>query len=98
MCHSSVFFAGKNAITTYEDALTYLDRIRDIAIGAYVKGRLIQSLSIGPTAWEEMTEFLNLRIQKGDEVTLIEFSSLSKSLPRYMECQSIMILMYPVGK
>lgn len=68
---------------TYEEALTYLDRIRDIAIGAPVKGRLIQSLSIGPTDWEQMTDFMNLRIQKGEEAALIEFDRLGKSLSVY---------------
>lgn len=76
-------FAGKNTIMTYEEALTYLDRIRDIAIGAPVKGRLIQSLSIGPTDWEQMTDFMNLRIQKGEEAALIEFDRLGKSLSVY---------------
>lgn len=68
---------------TYKEALTYLDRIRDIAIGAPVKGRLIQSLSIGPTDWEQMTDFMNLRIQKGEEAALIEFDRLGKSLSVY---------------
>lgn len=30
-----------------------------------------------------MTDFLNLRIQKGEEAALIEFSSLGKSLSVY---------------
>lgn len=68
---------------TYNEALIYLNRIRDIAIGAPVKGRLIQSLSIGPTDWEQMTDFMNLRIQKGEEAALIEFDSLGKSLSVY---------------
>lgn len=68
---------------TYEEALTYLDRIRDIAIGAPVKGRLIQSLSIGPTDWEQMTDFMNLQIKKGEEAALIEFDSLGNSLSVY---------------
>lgn len=68
---------------TYNEALSFMERIKDTAIGAPVKGRLIESLLIGPTAWEEMTEFLNLRIQKGEEAALIEFSSLGKSLSVY---------------
>ena len=82
---------------TYEYALTYLDRIRDIAIGAHVNGRLIESLSIAPTDWEQMTDFMNLRIQKGEESALIEFDNLGKSLSCTV-CQSTKILMYPVGK
>lgn len=70
-------------LMTYNEALIYLNRIRDIAIGAPVKGRLIQSLSIGPTDWEQMTDFMNLRIQKGEEAALIEFDRLGKSLSVY---------------
>lgn len=68
---------------TYEQALSFIDRIKDTAIGAPVKGRLIQSLFIGPTDWEQMCDFMNLRIQKGEEAALIEFSSKSKSLSVY---------------
>lgn len=65
---------------TYKEALSYLDRIKDTAIGAPVKGRIIESLFIGPTAWDDMCDFMNLRIKKGDEGAAIEFSSLNKSL------------------
>lgn len=68
---------------TYQEALSYLDRIKDTAIGAPVKGRLIEYLSIGPTDWEQMTYFMNLRIKKGEEAALIEFSSLGISLSVY---------------
>lgn len=68
---------------TYKEALLYLERIKDIAIGAPIEGRLIQSLAIGPTDWEQMSDFLNLRIQKGEEVALIEFSHFDKSLSVY---------------
>lgn len=68
---------------TYKEALSYLDRIKDTAIGAPVKGRLIQSLAIAPTDWEQMTDFMNLRIKKGDEAALIEFDNHGKSLSVY---------------
>lgn len=68
---------------TYKEALSYLDRIKDTAVGAPVKGRLIQSLSIAPTDWEQMTDFMNLRIKKGDEAALIEFDNQGKSLSVY---------------
>lgn len=68
---------------TYEQALSYLERIKDTAIGAPVKGRLIQSLSIGPTDWEQMNDFLNLRIKVGDEAALLELSSQGLSLSVY---------------
>ncbi len=68
---------------TYKKAQLYLERIKDIVIGTPIKGRLIQSLAIGPTDWEQMSDFLNLRIQKGEEAALIEFSHLGKSLSVY---------------
>lgn len=68
---------------TYEQAISFVERIKDIAIGAPLKGRVIRSLSIGPTDWEQMSDFLNLRIQKGEEAALIEFSHLGKSLSVY---------------
>lgn len=68
---------------TYEQALSFVERIKDIAIGAPLDGRVIQSLAIGPTDWEQMSDFLNLRIQKGEETALIEFSHFGKSLSVY---------------
>lgn len=68
---------------TYNEALSYLERIKDTAIGAPVKGRFIESLFIGPTDWEQMTDFMNLRIQKGEETALTEFDSAGKSLSVY---------------
>lgn len=68
---------------TYKEAQSYLDRIKGTAIGAPVKGRLIESLSIAPTDWEQMNDFMNLRIQKGEEAALIEFDNLGKNLSVY---------------
>lgn len=68
---------------TYKEALSYLDRIKDTAIGAPVKGRFIQSLFIGPTDWDQMCNFMNLRIQKGDEAALLALSSQGMSLSVY---------------
>lgn len=68
---------------TYNEALSYLERIKDTAIGAPVKGRFIESLFIGPTDWEQMTDFMNLRIQKGEETALTEFDGAGKSLSVY---------------
>lgn len=68
---------------TYEEALILYDRLQTLAIGAPVKGRLVESLSICPTDWNQMTDFMNLRIQKGDEAALVELSSLGKSLSVY---------------
>ena len=68
---------------TYEEAQILYDRLKILAIGAPVKGRLIESLFIGPTDWEQMTDFMNLRIEKGNEAALIEFSHQGKSLSVY---------------
>lgn len=68
---------------TYEESLSFLDRIKDTAIGAPVKGRFIQSLFIGPTDWGQMCNFMNLRIQKGDEAALLALSSQGMSLSVY---------------
>lgn len=68
---------------TYEEVHLLYDRLKSFAIGAPVKGRLIQSLSIGPTDWEQMNDFLNLRIKVGEEAALLEFSSQGKSLSVY---------------
>lgn len=68
---------------TYEESQSLYDRLQAFAIGAPVKGRFIQSLFIGPTDWDQMCNFMNLRIQKGDEGAAIEFSSLNKSLSVY---------------
>lgn len=68
---------------TYEEALSFIERIKDTAIGAPVKGRIIESLSIGPTDWGQMSDFMNLTIKKGNEAALIEFSQLGISLSVY---------------
>ncbi len=69
---------------TYKEAQSYLNRIREFAIGASVRGRIIEHLfSIGSTDWEEMTGFMNLRIRKGEEAALLEYDSQGKSLSVY---------------
>lgn len=60
-----------------------MDRIKDTAIGAPVKGRFIQSLFIGPTDWRQMCNFMNLRVKVGDEAALLELSSQGMSLSVY---------------
>ncbi len=68
---------------TYNEAQSMYDRIKGYAIGYPIKGRLIDSLFIAPTKWEELTDFMNLRIQKGEETALLEFSGRGKSLSVY---------------
>lgn len=68
---------------TYEEVYLLYDRLKSFAIGTPVKDRIIESLFIGPTDWEQMTDFMNLLIQRGNEATLIEFSHQGKSLSVY---------------
>lgn len=68
---------------TYEESQSLYDRLQAFAIGAPVKGRLIESLFIGPTDWDQMCNFMNLRIQKGDEAALLALSSQGMSLSVY---------------
>lgn len=68
---------------TYEEVHLLYDRLKSFAIGTPVKVRIIESLFIAPTDWEQMTDFMNLRIQKGEEAALIEFDNLGKSLSVY---------------
>lgn len=68
---------------TYEEPQTLYDRLKTLAIGTPIKDRIIEHLFIRPTDWDQMCNFMNLRIQKGDEGAAIEFSSLNKSLSVY---------------
>lgn len=67
----------------YEESLSFLDRIKDATIGAPVKGRLIEFLFIGPTDWGQMTDFMNLQIEKCNEVAVVKFSHQGKNLSIY---------------
>lgn len=49
---------------TFEEAVSLVDRIKEQVIGVPVKGRLIESLFIGPTNWNEMHVFMNISLQK----------------------------------
>lgn len=49
---------------TFEEAVSLADRIKEQVIGVPVKGRLIESLFIGPTNWNEMHVFMNICLQK----------------------------------
>lgn len=49
---------------TFEEAIALIERIKDQIVGAPVKGRLIESLFIGPTNWDEMHVFMNISLQK----------------------------------
>lgn len=68
---------------TYKEALAYIDRIKDTVIDMPVKGIIIESLFIAPTKWEDMCDFMNARIQKGDEVAAIEYAAKGNSLSVY---------------
>lgn len=77
---------------TYEQALSFVERIKDIAIGAPLDGRVIQSLAIGPTDWEQMSDFLNLRIQREKK----PLSLNSPILVRAFQFMAYLLLMWKV--
>lgn len=68
---------------TYQEAQSYLKRIREFAVGIPVKGCTIKRLFIAPTDWKEMTGFIHLGIQKGEETALIEYDNRGISLSVY---------------
>lgn len=57
-------FVLKLFYMTFEEAIALIERIKDQVVGAPVKGRLIESLFIGPTNWDEMHVFMNICLQK----------------------------------
>ena len=63
---------------TFEEAIALVDRIKDQVVGAPVKGRLIESLFIGPTNWDEMHVFMNICLQQAMPLLLheIPFSTM----------------------
>lgn len=60
-----LYICSKNTSMTFEEAVSLVDRIKEQVIGIPVKGRLIESLFIGPTNWNEMHVFMNICLQKG---------------------------------
>lgn len=64
---------------TIEEAIALVDRTKDQVVGAPVKGRLIESLFIGPTNWDEMHVFMNICLQQGEDEAISEF--IGKSSP-----------------
>lgn len=65
---------------TFEEAVSLLKRIKDVVIGTPIKGKIIESLFIGPTSWEEMHTFLNICLKKGEEEAINKFSGKSFSV------------------
>ena len=65
---------------TFEEAIALIERIKDQIVGAPVKGRLIESLFIGPTNWDEMHVFMNISLQKGEDEAINEFIGKSFSV------------------
>lgn len=68
---------------TYEEPQALYDRLKTLAIGTPMKDRIIEHLFIRPTDWGQMCNFMNLRIQKGDEAALLALSSQGMSLSVY---------------
>ena len=85
--HSTIYVSlepcshyGKNTSMTFEEAVSLADRIKEQVIGVPVKGRLIESLFIGPTNWNEMHVFMNICLQKGEDEAIDEFIGKSFSV------------------
>jgi hypothetical protein len=66
---------------TFDEAVSMIERIKDIAVNVPVKGRFIQSFFIGPTDWKLMATFMTIRVQKGEDAAISEF--LGKSFSVY---------------
>lgn len=65
---------------TYDEAVSMIDRIKNYAIGTPIKGKFIESFFIGPSDWQDMNTFLNVRSQKGEEEAINEFFEKSFSV------------------
>lgn len=65
---------------TFNEALSLCERIESYAIGNIIKGKRIDTLWIGPTDKEDWCDYMNSQIQKGQEVTLLEFAKKSFSV------------------
>ncbi len=85
-----VLFLPQKSKMTFDEAVSMMDRIKDIAIGAPIKGNSIQSLFIGPTDWELMTVFMTTRAQKGEDAAISELLGTSFSVygvsVTYIDC------------
>lgn len=65
---------------TFDEAIAMCKRIESYAIGSIVKDRRIDTLWIGPTDKEDWCDYMNSQIQKGQEITLLEFAQKSFSV------------------
>lgn len=65
---------------TFDEAVSMCERIKGYTIGSIIKGRKIDSLWIGPTDWEDVCDYMNSQLQKGQEITLLEFAQKSFSV------------------
>lgn len=75
-----LYLCSKITSMTFEEAVSLVDRIKEQVIGVPVKGRLIESLFIGPTNWNEMHVFMNISLQKGEDEAISEFIGKSFSV------------------
>jgi len=71
---------AKKYSMTFEEAVEKVERIKSYTKGLPFKGVYIERFFIGPTDWEEMTDYLNAQIQRGNEIARIEFSKKSFSV------------------
>lgn len=64
----------------FDEAVSMCKRIESYTVGALVKGMKIEYLCVGPTEWEYMNDFINLKIQMGREEAVRAFSNRSFSV------------------
>lgn len=65
---------------TFNEAVSMCKRIESYTIGSIIKDMKIDFLWIGPTNKEDWCDYMNSQIQKGQEVTLLEFPKMSFSV------------------
>lgn len=65
---------------TYDEAVSMIDRIKDYVTDTPIEGKMIESFFIGPSDWQDMNLFLNVRLQKGEEEAVHDFSGKSFSV------------------
>ena len=65
---------------TFDEAVSKSKQIESYTIGSIIKNMKITSLFIGLTDWNLMSDYLNVQIQKEQEVALIMFKEKSFSV------------------
>lgn len=65
---------------TFDEAASMLKRIKGVLIGAKVQDMTIDSLCIGLTDWDSMTDYINKQLQDGPGAAIEAFAEKSFSV------------------